>query len=312
MSKQGKKRQLGQANQSAGLQAKLVEVQRHQAAMRASARTDDADSQVADSRPGATTAELTGQAGRCLAWWQIGLRIVGWCLWLLVSYFLSALVIWQIVNLIRNNAGFNSLASTIWTAVLQLLQLIIFLAVLIVPPYRLGQRQQSRPGWGISDQLHLLGLTRRPNLNDAWPLLIGAAGYYLASFVTLRLLSLIIGPDFLAQSQNVGFNAGHYGWWEIGLVVLVLGVVTPLCEEIVFRGFLLGRLGRLLGFWPAAIIVSIIFALAHGQLNVGVTTCILSLIACYQRRRTGAIWAGVGLHMTINAIAAVIIYVLGL
>ena len=61
--------------------------------------------------------------------------------------------------------------------------------------------------------------------------------------------------------------------------------------------------------WPAALIVSIIFGALHGQWNVAIDTFILSMVACYLREATGTIWPGVVIHMTKNAVAFVLLFV---
>lgn len=268
--------------------------------MRSSSRTVDASDQSASQ----------GQAR--LKWWQIALRAAGWCLWIVVSYLLSAFAIVTIARAIQNSLRLDPLAHTAWTAALQLLQLLLLLAFVVLLPYRIGQRRHPLPGWGLQKQLRLLGLSRWPNTSDIWPLLAGVAIYYVGALLLVRLVSLVIGTGFMDQAQNVGFAATGNSWPQVMLIVLVLAIVTPLIEEIIFRGFLLGRLWQLVGFWPAAIIASSLFALAHGQLNVGLTTFVLSLVACLQRQRTGALWAGIGLHMTVNLIAATVVYILPL
>lgn len=55
---------------------------------------------------------------------------------------------------------------------------------------------------------------------------------------------------------------GVVEWWKLARIVLTSGVVAVV-EEGVFRGVLLGLAGRVMGFWPAAWLVSVVFGAVH-------------------------------------------------
>jgi membrane protease YdiL (CAAX protease family) len=56
------------------------------------------------------------------------------------------------------------------------------------------------------------------------------------------------------------------------------------------------RLGPVIG----AIITSLLFGLAHFQLNVSVYTVVLSLLLCMMYWRLRSIWPGIAFHMLNN------------
>ena len=61
---------------------------------------------------------------------------------------------------------------------------------------------------------------------------------------------------------------------------------------------------------PLAIfLTSILFAVLHGQLNVGITVFVLSVVLCGLREITGTIWSGMLLHILSNGIAFYILYI---
>lgn len=135
---------------------------------------------------------------------------------------------------------------------------------------------------------------------------------YLVSLVTAK--ALIPGLD-LDQKQELGFSHSETG---IGLVPIFISLVIlpPIVEEIVVRGFMFKGLRTKLVFLPAAVITSLIFAVAHlgeggggGLLWVaGIDTFVLSLVLCYLREKTGSLWPGIGVHMIKNAIAFIVLY----
>ena len=117
----------------------------------------------------------------------------------------------------------------------------------------------------------------------------------------------VFGVD-TSQAQSLGFSQLLGGELLIAFVVLV--VLTPLFEEALFRGFLYGRLRQTsLPWWVPAVIVSLLFGLAHGQWNVGIDVFVLSMVACGLREVTGSIWAGILLHMAKNMVAFFAVFV---
>jgi membrane protease YdiL (CAAX protease family) len=87
-----------------------------------------------------------------------------------------------------------------------------------------------------------------------------------------------------------------------GLAFLAVG----LYEEVYFRGYPLAALTRGLGFWPAALGLSLLFGALHyfnkpmeswlDFASVG----LIGLFFCFSIRRTGSVWFAIGWHFTYN------------
>jgi hypothetical protein len=78
-------------------------------------------------------------------------------------------------------------------------------------------------------------------------------------------------------------------------------VIVGLGEEFAFRGYLQFTLTTGMGFWPSAILLSTLFALAHvanpGESTFGLLSVVcFGLLFCLFLRRTGNIWWAVGFH----------------
>jgi uncharacterized protein len=78
-------------------------------------------------------------------------------------------------------------------------------------------------------------------------------------------------------------------------------VIVGLAEEFSFRGYLQYTLTTGIGFWPAAILLSCLFGLAHksnpGETWSGLFSVVLfGLLFCIFLRRTGNLWWAVGFH----------------
>ena len=126
------------------------------------------------------------------------------------------------------------------------------------------------------------------------------------------IAGVIIGANILVglvthlpQSRDI-FVFGR-GLTEIVLMGLLVLVAAPLAEEIFFRGFLLQGLARRLRFWPAAIVSSAVFAVAHIWWQFYVPIFILGLIFAWLFWRTGSLWASIAAHATINGTSLVVV-----
>jgi membrane protease YdiL (CAAX protease family) len=99
------------------------------------------------------------------------------------------------------------------------------------------------------------------------------------------------------------------------LAFVTLVVIAPLAEEVLFRGYLYGKLKQYIPIWLAVIVVSAIFGIFHLfgtdpiAWNLAVDTFALSVVLCVLRETTGNLWASVLLHMLKNGIAFYLLFI---
>lgn len=221
-----------------------------------------------------------------------------WPLWLIICFLVAGYVGGALVVLIARTFGFaGALNTTLGLLIFQVLIYAMLLGLIFSMPQvrKLTNRKQmgvQRPlGWGD------IGL--------------GVAGYivYLIGLLAVMTVLTQLIPQFNAsQAQDLGFEALYGIDRYIALIVFV--VIAPVVEELIMRGFLYGKLRQAaMPKWPAALLVSVLFGLAHGQWNVGVDTFLLSMVACYLREATGTIWPGVVIHMLKNLLAYIMLFV---
>ena len=150
-----------------------------------------------------------------------------------------------------------------------------------------------------------LGLSGLPTWTD-----IGLApiGYIVATLAALGLVSLFsLFPWFNAtETQNIGATFISTGW-DRALAFIKLVIVAPIAEELIFRGWLYGKLRAKVAMPIAILLVSVLFALVHGQWNVGRNDLAMSIVLCGLREVTGTVYAGIIMHMIKNAIALVLL-----
>ena len=156
--------------------------------------------------------------------------------------------------------------------------------------------------------LESLGLTRLMSWSDIGLAPIGFIAYLLlAWFVVAAAVLLFPGfaPD---QAQDVGFkNLTDRSGYIVAFTTLV--VLAPIAEELLFRGYLYGKLRKYVPVYAAILMTSLVFGAVHLQWNVGLNVFALSIVMCGLREITGSIWAGILLHMIKNGIAFYILFV---
>jgi membrane protease YdiL (CAAX protease family) len=101
---------------------------------------------------------------------------------------------------------------------------------------------------------------------------------------------------------------------EKDIVVLVLmaiaaALVAPVCEEIVFRGYLYPVAKKFSGPWVAALCTALIFSAAHGSFSALLPLFAFGLLLVALYEFTGSLWAPMAVHFLFNgATVAVQLY----
>ena len=119
-------------------------------------------------------------------------------------------------------------------------------------------------------------------------------------------ISVLIGLIAAFGGYSFGSMAEHgvaIAKW--GLFWGVFFVVVGLFEEFFFRGYTLHTLAEGIGFWPAAVLLSIAFGAVHlhnsGEGWFGVASVVLvGLFWSFTLKRTGSLWLAVGMHATFD------------
>lgn len=87
--------------------------------------------------------------------------------------------------------------------------------------------------------------------------------------------------------------------------ILCLGILIPICEELVFRGLMFRRLRQLGKFMPAMLYSSLVFAFMHMNLVQMLYAFFLGALFCYMYEKFGSVKAPIAAHMTANIISVI-------
>jgi membrane protease YdiL (CAAX protease family) len=190
-------------------------------------------------------------------------------------------------------------------AIAQFAYMVIAEALVLVAVYY--SLKLTKENWGT------IGL-KKPQIDVIKNVTLGLLSYYSLVLITLMLVTALLPID-LDQNQEIGFDTSTSGL-KLVAVFVSLVILPPLIEETVFRGLLFTRFRRAFSFLWSAIFVSILFSIAHLQLESGnpplwtaaIDTFVLSMVLVYIREKTGNIWAGVGIHSIKNFVAFYILF----
>jgi uncharacterized protein len=86
-----------------------------------------------------------------------------------------------------------------------------------------------------------------------------------------------------------------------GLLFGIVFILVGFFEEFSFRGYMQATLSSGIGFWPAAVLLSILFGAGHlgnqGEMVIGALMAgSFGLVAAFALQRTGSIWFPIGMH----------------
>jgi len=154
--------------------------------------------------------------------------------------------------------------------------------------------------------LQAIGLTKFSPGLIGWAV-VAFPLYLVVSTLVSSIFGVLLGINMYEQ-QNIGYSSpnGH----ELALIFVALVMLAPFVEEVLFRGFLFRAFRNAFGFWIGAIGVSLLFAVAHGQVNVGMDVFVLSMFLCYLREKTGTLWTAIALHSLKNLVAFVVLFIM--
>lgn len=156
--------------------------------------------------------------------------------------------------------------------------------------------------WVLRARPAELGLLR-PRFADLRYGLIFGSGLFVASASIGLVQAASVGKE---PQSIIQVLLGHGGAAALALNLLSIAILTPIVEELLFRGVLQGGLRQRLPFLAAAVIATALFTLVHErQAWPSVFVLGFGLALAYERTRT--LWAPIATHATVNSIPLLLI-----
>ena len=142
---------------------------------------------------------------------------------------------------------------------------------------------------------------KQHSLHILWIFLIGV----LMSHALSIMFSLLPLDNIIGSYQEVENEIFGAGWiWAVIRAV----IVTPIVEELVFRGLTFRRLKEYTNFWVAALVSSALFGLYHMNLIQGLYAFVFGIIICILYDRYGHLAAAILVHFGANLLSVILQY----
>lgn len=135
-------------------------------------------------------------------------------------------------------------------------------------------------------------------------IILGAYG--TASVINVILEAFLTSIDRVVDVADMASTTDILSSIPLGLSIFLSVAVSPICEELIFRGLMLPRFCRG-GERFGIICSSAAFAFFHGNITQGAYAFVIGIILAVVVRRTGKVQDSIIIHCCLNAISACVI-----
>ena len=231
---------------------------------------------------------------------SIGASDKTWVSWLIIITFL---VIWMIASNVVIIAlffalGFADISFGLAFSIALLLMELILIPLVLLYIHVDGSLSRTK------EMFHFGSKKRVAILIIAIPVVVTIIDWILVIIYGVVFLGLFGEPSVYTDLGTTWES----GWIDVALLMIAVAIVTPIAEELMFRGYILDSIRRIHGDWPAIIGSAILFGLVHinpflvGQAFIG------GVIYGWIRIRTGSLLPSIACHMMWNIMALSVTY----
>lgn len=211
----------------------------------------------------------------------------------LVVQILAVLVISYLMGMFVSNITMDTVAQvsvygTIYGTIASLPLTLLVVYWLKIPLF--NRRQISK-----KDSFILRGLTK-----DDWKFL---AWYMPLSFILYTIGIQIVAYFFgVSEAANQVAVEGLFNYVPLWVMFIMVVIVAPIVEELLFRGMFLFPGNRLEPTWVRTIISAVLFGLIHGPTDIftGYSYIGMGFIFAYASKRTKTVEAAMVYHALYN------------
>ena len=136
-----------------------------------------------------------------------------------------------------------------------------------------------------------------------------AAGLAVAAFATIIVVSAILS-QFLDAGDEQGLVPKSWDSTKAAPFIanaIVVAIVAPFVEELLYRGLGYGLLTQFISVIPAIVITGLAFGLGHGLVLGLPVLAFFGITLAWLRWQTGSVYPGMVVHGTFNALALVLV-----
>lgn len=240
------------------------------------------------TRPPAWNAMATGVKARPWSLSHVGL---------LTATVLCGMAAFPFVQWLVSNMGWQGLDFPLYAGLLPGLALVHLPCLGVIRLVTRLEHISLTDGFGIEKRNALRRL--------ASGLFIGMGTYPLVWVAVMSSLWVFQRLELQGDQQSVALmikNTIEAPWYVRMSVIAIAVIIVPAVEELVFRGIALPAAARRLGFLPAVIMVSLVFAILHVEVTTYAPLFVLSIALCLAYAHSGSILVPFAMHATFNLI----------
>ena len=156
-----------------------------------------------------------------------------------------------------------------------------------------------------------LGFAKKYTLKKITSPAYAALSCLSAAFLVISLNIIIARSGIAELSEGYRQTAAMQYSCAFPIGIIVYGLVTPLSEELLFRGIIFNGIKSYLSWKPAMILTSVLFAVYHGNGVQGIYALIMSLFFIYLYEKSGNLLVPILMHSVSNITAYILTYVYG-
>ena len=131
-------------------------------------------------------------------------------------------------------------------------------------------------------------------LKKYWTVVVFGLAVSIAATCFAAMVQLAFYDEQYQQTAQITYSAG------LLVQIIGLGIVTPVAEELMFRGVLYKRFRERQGFWYSALWSSLLFSFMHSNTTQMVYTFLLGVLLSYLYEKFGSFKAPLVLHILLN------------
>ncbi len=139
-----------------------------------------------------------------------------------------------------------------------------------------------------------------------WSTFFGVIAFTMAASPLVTLVNLV---SQLFVENTVSANSEQFLSLHPLLLIFFVGILAPVCEEVVFRGAIFGGMKKEGNIFKAIIASGLLFGLLHMNINQASYAFVIGVLLGFLVEATGSIFSSVLFHVLVNSTNAVMMII---
>lgn len=115
------------------------------------------------------------------------------------------------------------------------------------------------------------------------------------------------------QLRSDLFTAGLENGYAYLILLIGVGILAPISEELFFRGLIYDWFRQRWGIWASILLSSAWFSLGHiDSLGVVASSFLMGVVIAYVYERTKSLWFAIAIHLITNSVSVLLLILLQL